>query len=155
MPDPDLPRERFDALFREHHPAVRAYARRRVPREVVDDIVSETFLVVWRRLDDVPDPPLPWLRTVPRNVAGTEGGGAGGGRLPRLLHATRAKGDPEGTPTGPRTPNGWPPPAPPTRCSPRGYRRTQAWTPNRRCDCSRPSSIARPRPGAPAVDARR
>jgi RNA polymerase sigma-70 factor (ECF subfamily) len=72
MPDPDFRRVRFDALFREHHPAVRAYARRRVPREVVDDIVSETFLVVWRRLDDVPDPPLPWLLTVARNVAGTE-----------------------------------------------------------------------------------
>lgn len=72
MPDPDLRRVRFDALFREHHPAVRAYARRRVPREVVDDIVSETFLVVWRRIDDVPDPPEPWLLAVARNVVGTE-----------------------------------------------------------------------------------
>jgi RNA polymerase sigma-70 factor, ECF subfamily len=30
----------------------------------VDDIVSETFLVVWRRLDDVPESPLPWLLAV-------------------------------------------------------------------------------------------
>ena len=72
MPDPELPRARFDALFREHHPAVRAYARRRVPAEDVDDIVSETFLVVWRRLDEVPDGPLPWLLAVARNVVGTE-----------------------------------------------------------------------------------
>jgi RNA polymerase sigma-70 factor, ECF subfamily len=72
MPDPELRRARFDALFREHHPAVRAYARRRVPPEVVDDIVSETFLVVWRRLDDVPEAPLPWLLAVARNVVGTE-----------------------------------------------------------------------------------
>jgi RNA polymerase sigma-70 factor (ECF subfamily) len=77
MPDREPRRARFDALFREHHPAVRAYARRRVPLEVVDDIVSETFLVVWRRLDDVPEPPLPWLLTVARNVAGTERRGAG------------------------------------------------------------------------------
>ncbi len=63
-------------LFREHHPAVRAYTRRRVPREAVDDIVSETFLVVWRRLDDVPASPLPWLLTVARNVAGTDRRGA-------------------------------------------------------------------------------
>jgi hypothetical protein len=72
MPDPAPRRARFDALFHEHHPAVQAYARRRVPPEVVDDIVSETFLVVWRRLDDVPEAPLPWLIAVARNVVGTE-----------------------------------------------------------------------------------
>jgi RNA polymerase sigma-70 factor (ECF subfamily) len=76
MPDPELRRARFDALFREHHPAVRAYVRRRVPPEVGDDIVSETFLVVWRRLDDVPEAPLPWLLAVARNVVGTEWRGA-------------------------------------------------------------------------------
>lgn len=76
MPDPQPRRARFEALFRDHHSAVQAYARRRVPREAVDDIVSETFVVVWRRLDDVPEPPLPWLLTVARNVAGTERRGA-------------------------------------------------------------------------------
>ena len=76
MPDPDLRRARFDALFREHHRAVRSFARRRVPPEVVDDIVSETFLVVWRRLDDVPEAPVPWLLAVARNVVGTEWRGA-------------------------------------------------------------------------------
>ena len=43
-----------------------------MPPEAVDDIVSETFLVVWRRLDDVPEPALPWLLIVARNVVGTE-----------------------------------------------------------------------------------
>jgi RNA polymerase sigma-70 factor (ECF subfamily) len=76
MPDPELRRARFDALFREHHPAIQAYARRRVPSEVVDDIVSETFLVIWRRLDDMPEAPLPWLLAVARNVVGTEWRGA-------------------------------------------------------------------------------
>jgi RNA polymerase sigma-70 factor, ECF subfamily len=76
MPDPESRRARFEVLFREHHPAVRAYARRRVPREAVDDIVSETFLVVWRRLDEVPEAALPWLLTVARNVAGTAWRGA-------------------------------------------------------------------------------
>ena len=76
MPDPEPRRARFEALFREHHLVVRAYARRRVPREAVDDIVSETFLVLWRRLDDVPEEPLPWLVTVARNVIGTERRGA-------------------------------------------------------------------------------
>ena len=72
MPDPQSRRARFEVLFREHHPAVQAYARRRVPPEAVDDIVSEAFLVAWRRLDEVPEPPLPWLLTVVRNVVGTE-----------------------------------------------------------------------------------
>jgi RNA polymerase sigma factor (sigma-70 family) len=76
MSDPESRRAHFEALFRDHHPAVRAYARRRVPPEAVDDIVSETFLVVWRRLDDVPERPLPWLLTVARNVVGTERRGA-------------------------------------------------------------------------------
>jgi DNA-directed RNA polymerase specialized sigma24 family protein len=76
MSDPESRRERFEALFREHHRAVLAYVRRRVPPEVVDDIVSETFLVAWRRLERVGEPPLPWLLTVARNVAGTERRGA-------------------------------------------------------------------------------
>ena len=42
-------------------PRSRPTSGRRVPSEAVDDIVSETFLVVWRRLDEVPEPQLPWL----------------------------------------------------------------------------------------------
>lgn len=76
MATPEPRRARFDALFREQHPAVRAYARRRVPPEDVDDIVSETFLVVWRRFDDVPEAPLPWLLAIARNVVGTQWRGA-------------------------------------------------------------------------------
>jgi RNA polymerase sigma-70 factor (ECF subfamily) len=76
MATPEPRRARFDALFREQHPAVRAYARRRVPPEDVDDIVSETFLVVWRRFDDVPGAPLPWLLAIARNVVGTQWRGA-------------------------------------------------------------------------------
>jgi RNA polymerase sigma-70 factor, ECF subfamily len=72
----DNPRERFEELFRRFHPAVRAYARRRVPGGSVDDIVSETFLVAWRRLGDVPADPLPWLIGVARNTIGTERRGA-------------------------------------------------------------------------------
>lgn len=76
MSDPERRRERFESLFREHHRAVLAYVRRRAAPEVVDDIVSETFLVAWRRLERVGEPPLPWLLTVARNVAGTERRGA-------------------------------------------------------------------------------
>jgi RNA polymerase sigma-70 factor (ECF subfamily) len=48
-------RTRFDRLFEEHFRALLGYALRRV-REPADaaDVAAETFLVTWRRLDDVP-----------------------------------------------------------------------------------------------------
>jgi RNA polymerase sigma-70 factor (ECF subfamily) len=84
MADPEPRRARFEVLFRDHHSAVRAYARRRVPPEAVDHTVSETFLVAWRRLDEAPEPALPWLLTVARNVFGTEWRGAARRQRPWL-----------------------------------------------------------------------
>ena len=60
--------ERFEGLFRENHAAVRGYALRRAPADLAQDAVAETFLVAWRRLDDVPGDPLPWLLGVARRV---------------------------------------------------------------------------------------
>lgn len=56
----------FSALFRAHHGAVRRYVTRRAWPDAVDDVVAETFLAAWRRLDDVPADPLPWLLTAAR-----------------------------------------------------------------------------------------
>jgi RNA polymerase sigma-70 factor (ECF subfamily) len=53
--------QRFEAVFRAHHRAVLRYALRRTDPATAEEVVSETFLVCWRRLDDVPDDPLPWL----------------------------------------------------------------------------------------------
>src|SRR5215472_787651 len=61
--------ERFQALYAEHHARVYAYAVSRVGRQLADEVVSEVFLVAWRRLADVPAPALPWLLTVARNTA--------------------------------------------------------------------------------------
>jgi RNA polymerase sigma-70 factor (ECF subfamily) len=58
----------FDALFAAHFPAVRAYVVRRSGVAPVDDVLSETFLVAWRRLDAVPEDALPWLLGVARRV---------------------------------------------------------------------------------------
>jgi RNA polymerase sigma-70 factor (ECF subfamily) len=60
--------ERFECLFRENYAAVRGYALRRAPRDIAQDVVAETFLVAWRRLDDVPADALPWLYGVARRV---------------------------------------------------------------------------------------
>jgi RNA polymerase sigma-70 factor (ECF subfamily) len=45
-----------------------AYALRRSDRETALEVVSETFLVAWRRFDDVPEDALPWLIGVARRV---------------------------------------------------------------------------------------
>lgn len=65
------PEERFTALFERTRLPLLAYAVRRVsdPSEAAD-VVAETYLVAWRRLDDVPagDEARPWLFGVARRV---------------------------------------------------------------------------------------
>jgi RNA polymerase sigma-70 factor (ECF subfamily) len=58
----------FDRLYRSFGVDVLAYCRRRVAPEAADDVLAETFLVVWRRLDDVPDDPRGWLLGIARRV---------------------------------------------------------------------------------------
>ncbi|MCK0118445.1 RNA polymerase sigma-70 factor (ECF subfamily) [Isoptericola sp. CG 20/1183] len=63
--------ERLTGLWVDHHEQVTRFVARRVAPELVDDVVSEAFLVAWRRLDDVPADPRPWLFGVARNVLAT------------------------------------------------------------------------------------
>ena len=67
----DEDRHRFQAIYDAHYGAVAAYARRRAADPVdVQDAVSETFTIAWRRLGEVPDAEaaLPWLYGVARRV---------------------------------------------------------------------------------------
>lgn len=57
-------RARLEALFAEHAAAVFGFARRRASAAEADEVVSETFMVAWRRIDDVPDHARPWLLNV-------------------------------------------------------------------------------------------
>ena len=54
-------REAFERLFRAHYWAVRGYVLRRFPSAFAEDVLAETFLIAWRRLESVPDDALPWL----------------------------------------------------------------------------------------------
>ena len=54
-------RNRFEALYVAHAAAVARYARRRADEQTAADVVSEVFVVAWRRFDDVPHDALPWL----------------------------------------------------------------------------------------------
>ena len=64
--------DRFRRLVRDHSPEVGNYLRRRLyPLSAadLDDLVEETMLVVWRRIDDIPaDAELPWMIGVARNI---------------------------------------------------------------------------------------
>lgn len=61
-------RTSWELLYEDHSARVLAYALRRVSRDEALDVLADTFLVAWRRLDDVPDDPVPWLLRVARNV---------------------------------------------------------------------------------------
>jgi len=61
-------RSRFEVLYRAHADAVLTYVRRRSDVAGADDVVTDVFLVAWRRLGDVPEDPLPWLLSVARRV---------------------------------------------------------------------------------------
>ena len=61
-------REAFEELFTGHYWAVRAYVLRRVPAASAEDVLAETFLVAWRRLDSLAEDPLPWLFGVARRL---------------------------------------------------------------------------------------
>ncbi|MGW2108329.1 RNA polymerase sigma factor [Streptomyces sp. NPDC001948] len=64
----DRDADRFTAIYDGCRQRVWAYVVSRAGRQVADEVVNEAFIVAWRRLDDVPEPPLPWLLGVARNI---------------------------------------------------------------------------------------
>lgn len=65
-------RVRFELLYGKHAPAVKAYVLRRAAPAVADDLVAEVFVVCWRRFEEIPADPLPWLLGVARRVLSTQ-----------------------------------------------------------------------------------
>lgn len=58
------------SLFEQSSARLFAYASRHVDPGAAQDVVSEVFLVAWRRIDDIPEDALPWLLVVARNTIG-------------------------------------------------------------------------------------
>ncbi len=61
-------RARFEALAPGLVEPLRRYLARRTDPATADDVLSETLLVCWRRLDEVPEEPLPWAYAVARHA---------------------------------------------------------------------------------------
>lgn len=66
--DQDERRARLESLFVAQAPTVLAYARRRTDSATADDVLSEVFVVAWRRLEQIPPDPAPWLLACARHV---------------------------------------------------------------------------------------
>ena len=86
-------KEDFEELYARHAGAVRGYAMRRCDPETADDVVADVFLIAWRRRDEVPAAPLPWLLATARRVLANHARGQS--RRGRLL--TRLAAEPSMT----------------------------------------------------------
>jgi RNA polymerase sigma-70 factor (ECF subfamily) len=75
--EPASARERFEQVFDEHFRAVSAYALRRARHADAEEAVAETFLVAWRRRDEMPTNAKPWLLGVARRVLANQRRAAG------------------------------------------------------------------------------
>lgn len=53
--------QRFTELFRANYAQVLTYCRRRLPHDLADDAVAETFTTAWRTLALAPDDQKLWL----------------------------------------------------------------------------------------------
>jgi RNA polymerase sigma-70 factor, ECF subfamily len=61
----DVRQQLFEQIAAEVADPIRRYALRRTDPDTADDVLADTLLVVWRRLDDVPpDGRLPWCYAV-------------------------------------------------------------------------------------------
>jgi RNA polymerase sigma-70 factor (ECF subfamily) len=76
-------------LYENCSPDIAMYALRRTDRDTAQDVVAETFTVAWRRLDKVPEKPLPWLYGVARRVLANQR------RSTRRLTSLRRKLEPD------------------------------------------------------------
>ncbi|MFJ7962887.1 RNA polymerase sigma factor [Streptomyces sp. NPDC096324] len=58
----------LEALYTAHADRVLAYLLHRTDRETAQDILSETFVLAWRKSVSVPDDALPWLLASARRL---------------------------------------------------------------------------------------
>lgn len=59
--------QHFESLVTALVDPLRRFLARRTDPDTAEDVLADTLLVVWRRLDDVPPEPLPWAYGVARN----------------------------------------------------------------------------------------
>jgi RNA polymerase sigma factor (sigma-70 family) len=63
--------DRLRQVFLTYADRVFAYALRHVDRDRAQDVIADVFIVAWRRIEDMPSEPLPWLLVIARNCLRT------------------------------------------------------------------------------------
>ncbi|MDQ3432681.1 MAG: sigma-70 family RNA polymerase sigma factor [Actinomycetota bacterium] len=92
-------RARFDVLVQDAYVPLRRYLARRTDAADVDDVLSDTLLVMWRRLEDIPaDTALPWCYGAARRCLANSRRAEG--RRRSLLHRLAAQPDVHSQPAG-------------------------------------------------------
>lgn len=88
----DTDAARFEALYREHYPAVLRYAARRTDRAGAEEIAAETFATAWQRLAQLSrGDPLPWLLVTARNTLANRRRSAARAEEKTRAHAAQAE----------------------------------------------------------------
>ena len=70
----DDPLEQFAGVYDRYYRNVLRYSLQHAEQGTAEDVTSETFLIAWRRFSALPDPPLPWLLGVARNLLRKQAG---------------------------------------------------------------------------------
>lgn len=60
-------RDRFEEIAPTLIEPVRRFLARRTDPDTAEDVLADTLLVCWRRAEELPDLPLPWVYAVARN----------------------------------------------------------------------------------------
>lgn len=69
----DLARRHYEAAFEAYYGRVLAYSLRRSDdRATAEEATAEAFAIAWRRVDDLPRYPLPWLLQTARRVVANQ-----------------------------------------------------------------------------------
>ena len=89
--DAQTRRARFEQVAPALVEPLRRFLARRADAATADDVLSETLLVCWRRLEELPEEPLPWAYAVARNCLANAERGA---RRQQRLAARVAAVDP-------------------------------------------------------------
>jgi RNA polymerase sigma-70 factor (ECF subfamily) len=82
-------RELFERVAADVYQPLQRYLRRRARADDAADALADTLLVVWRRLDEVPDDPLPWCYGVARRCLANQR--RSDTRRMRLVHRAAAQ----------------------------------------------------------------
>lgn len=100
--DVESRRTRFESLAPELIEPLRRFLARRTDAATADDVLGETLLVCWRRLDELPEPALPWAYGVARHCLANARRGAR--RQQRVVAKIAVLDPPRETPETPSDP---------------------------------------------------